>query len=171
MGQILGTFVGLITAFVITFIILTFGLSIPEDVIGGTVVNDFLSRSDLELKLTVVGTVLYASSLTGINLGTFVGFGASGSTVLMFLAWGTGGLIAGLLAGDFVEGIFAAVFAVIVGAFLTWLLVFFVQTTDFMAILGTESILLLQVVLEGALYPGIAAVVGGLLGGGISRDR
>ena len=39
---------------------------------------------------------------------------------------------------------------------MTMLLVFFVVTTDYSAIIGGESILILQVVLEGAFYPAIA---------------
>jgi len=171
LGQILGIISGIITAFVIVFIILTFGQFIPTDVINVAVVTDFLSRTDLELKLTIVGTVLYPTSLTSVNLGTYVGYGAQGSSVLMFLAWGTGGLIAGLVSRDFVQGILSAIFAVILGAFLTWLLVFFVRTTDPLALLSGESMFLMQVVLEGAIYPAIAAFVGGLLGGGISRER
>lgn len=171
MGQILGILTGIITAFVIVFIILTFGQFIPTDVINVNVVTDFLSRTDLELKLAIVGTVLYPTSLTSVNLGTYVGYGSQGSSVLMFLAWGTGGLIAGLVSRDFVQGILSAIFAVILGAFLTWLLVFFIRTTDPLALLSGESMFLMQVVLEGAIYPAIAAFVGGLLGGGISRER
>jgi len=70
LGQILGILSGLITAFVIVFLILTFGLFIPTDVISAAVVDDFLSFTDLELKLTVVATVLYPSSFTTVNLGT-----------------------------------------------------------------------------------------------------
>ncbi|MCK5151105.1 MAG: hypothetical protein KAQ65_04670 [Candidatus Thorarchaeota archaeon] len=171
MGQVLGILAGLLTAFVIVFLILTFGLFIPSDVINPNIVSDFLSRVDLELKLTVVATVLYPSSLTSVNLGTYVGYGAQGSTVLMFLAWGTAGLIAGLVSRDFVQGIIAAIFAVIIGVFLTWLLVFFIRTSDPLALLSGESMFMLEVILGGAIYPAIAAFVGGLLGGGISRER
>jgi hypothetical protein len=171
MGQILGILSGLLTAFAIVFLVLTFGLFIPTDVISAAVVDDFLSLPDLELKLTVVATVLYPSSITTVNLGTYVGYGAAGGTVLMFLAWGTAGLIAGLVSRDFVQGIIASVFAVIIGVFLTWLLVFFIRTTDPLALLSGESMFLLEVVLGGAIYPAIAAFVGGILGGGISRER
>lgn len=171
MGQGLGTLFGLITAFAFTFVILTFGQSIPGDVLDPAIVADFLASSDLELKLAVVGTVLYPSAFTVPGLGELLSLGAQGATVWMFLVWGTAGLVAGLVARDIVPAIFAAVFAAIIGAFLTWLLVFIVQTTDFAAIFGTSSMLILQAVLEGSLYPGIATVVGGLLGGGISRER
>jgi len=171
MGQILGILSGLLSAFIIVFLILTFGPFIPNDVIHANIVADFLSFPDLELKLTVVATVLYPSSITTVNLGTYVGYGAGGSTVLMFLAWGTAGLIAGLVSRDLVQGIVAAIFAVVVGVFLTWLLVFFIRTTDPLALLSGESMFLLEVVLGGAIYPSIAAFVGGLLGGGISRER
>ncbi|MFW9953257.1 MAG: hypothetical protein ACFFD3_01805 [Candidatus Thorarchaeota archaeon] len=171
MGQALGILAGLLTGFIIVFLILTFGQFIPADVVSVSIVNDFLSRTDLELKLTVVATVLYPSSVTTINLGTYVGYGAQGSTVLMFLAWGTAGLIAGLVSRDFVQGIFAAILAVVLGAFLTWLLVFFIRSTDPLALFSGESMLILEVVLGGAIYPAIAAFVGGLLGGGISRER
>jgi hypothetical protein len=97
--------------------------------------------------------------------------GADGASVLMFLAWGTGGLIAGLIARDFVQGIFAAVFATILGAFLTWLLIFFIQTEDFYAIFGHFSMSILNDILFATIYPAIAAIVGGLLGGGITRER
>jgi len=171
MGQIAGTLAGIVTAFAIVFIILTFGLIIPNDVIRSSIVTDFLSRTDLELKLTIVGTVLYPSSLGGITLGTYVGYGADGATVLMALAWGTGGLVAGLVSREVAQGVLAAIFSVVLGAILVWLLVFFVVTTDYSAIIGGESILILQVVLEGAFYPAIAVVIGGLLGSGISRER
>ncbi|MHA1904751.1 MAG: hypothetical protein ACXADL_00565 [Candidatus Thorarchaeota archaeon] len=170
MGQVIGTIAGLLTAFAITFIILTFGLSIPEDVISGTVVNDFLAHADLEAKLAIVGTVLYQSSMAQ-NIGDILGYGANGSSVLMFLAWGTGGLVAGLLAREVVPAILAAIFSVIIGAFLIWLLIFFINTTDFMALFGSPSLSIMERVLMGSLYPGIAAFVGGLLGGGISRRR
>ncbi len=166
MGQVLGTFVGLIIAFVFAFLVLMFGGSIHEDLISPAIVADFLNRPDLELKLAVVGTVLYPPFL-GLQLG----FGAQGSTILMFLAWGTGGFVAGLLARDIVPGILAAVFSVIIGAFLIWLLVFFIGTVDFLALFGGESLLILQFVLEGSLYPGIAAAIGGLIGGAVMRDR
>jgi hypothetical protein len=171
LGQFLGTIAGLITAFAITFIVLTFGLSIPEDVVHSAIVNDFLNWPDLELKFTVVATVLYPTNLSGVTLGTYVGYGATGSTVLMFLAWGTGGLFAGLLSRDLIQGIIAAIFSVVLGAFLSWLLIFFVVSGIVAEIFGGVSMLLLQVTLEGALYPVLAAVVGGILGGGISRRR
>ena len=170
MSQVIGTFVGLIVAFAITFAILTFAIVFPfsiEDVIKSSIVHDFTDVSDLELKLAVVGTVLYPSpDLYGITT-----IGANGASVLMFLAWGTGGLIAGLIARDFVQGIFAAVFATIVGAFLTWLLLFFIKTTNFYDLVGPLSMAILNHILMGTLLPAIAAVVGGVLGGGITRER
>jgi hypothetical protein len=169
LSQVIGTFIGLIVAFAITFAILTFAIVIPfniDDVIHSSIVNDFLSFSDLELKLAVVGSVLYPNT----QLYNLIG-GAPGATVLMYLAWGTGGLIAGLIARDFVQGVFAAVFATIVGAFLIWLLVFFIQTEDFYALIGPLSMSILNNILLATLYPAIAAIVGGLLGGGITRER
>ncbi|MHA1215869.1 MAG: hypothetical protein ACTSPE_11290 [Candidatus Thorarchaeota archaeon] len=166
MGQVVGTLVGLVVAFLITFLILMFGGSIHEDLINPAIVADFLNQPDLELKLAVVGTVLYPP-----YLGMQLAFGAQGSTILMFLSWGTGGLVAGALTRDIVQGVMAAVFSVIVGAFLVWLLIFFIGTYDFMAIFGVESMLILQFVLEGSVYPGIAAAIGGLLGAGITRER
>ena len=166
MGQAIGALFGLLTTFLLTFVILMFGNIIPADVINPTIVADFLGHTDLEYKLAVVGTVLYPS-----QLGQMLQFGADHSTVLMAVAWGTGGLVAGLLARDFVQGIFAAIFAVIIGALLTWLIVFVAGTEDLTTIFGTLSLLVMQYALEGALYPGIAAVIGGILGGGISRKR
>ena len=172
MGQFTGALAGLITAFVITFLILTFGLLIPTDIIRSVIVEDFLSRVDLELKLAIVSTVLYPTSLTaGVNLSTYVGYGADVGTVLTYLAWGAGGLVAGLLTRNVAQGVMAAIFAVIIGAFLSWLLVFFLVTTDYMAIVGGASMLILQVVLESSVFPCIAAVIGGLLGAGITRER
>lgn len=172
MGQLTGALAGLVAAFVITFLILTFGLLIPTDIIRSTIVEDFLSRADLELKLTIVSTVLYPTSLTGsINLGTYVGYGAAGGTVLTYLAWGAGGLVAGLITRDIAQGALAAIFAVIIGAFLSWLLIFFLVTTDYAAIIGGESMLVLQVILESSVFPSIAAVIGGLLGSGITREH
>ncbi|NWF96152.1 MAG: hypothetical protein HXY34_08410 [Candidatus Thorarchaeota archaeon] len=166
MGQILGTLTGLIVAFVMCFLLLTFGALMPSQLIDAATVLDFLSSTDLEIRLAVVGTVLYPPLL-----GTQLGVGAQSSTVLMFLAWGTGGLIAGLMTRNVPPAVFAAVFSVIIGAFLTWLLVFFINTLDFAAIFGGESLLLLQFVLEGCLYPVIAAGIGGALGGAITRER
>jgi hypothetical protein len=166
LGQILGTIFGLITAFAIVFAVLTFGAIMPEDLISSVVVQDFLTVNDLELKFAVVGTVLYPP-LLGANLG----FGASGSTVLMFLAWGTAGLIAGLLSRDWIPAIFAALFSVIVGALLIWLLIFVINTGDFGAIFGSASQMLLEYALQGCIFPAIAAVIGAVLGGGITRRR
>lgn len=172
MGQFIGALAGLVTAFVITFLILTFGLLIPTDIVRTAIVEDFLSRVDLELKLAIVSTVLFPTSLTaGINLSTYVGYGADGGTVLTYLAWGAGGLVAGLLTRNISQGVLAGIFAVIIGAFLSWLLVFFLVTTDYMAIIGGDSIIILQVVLESSIFPSIAAVIGGLLGAGITRER
>ncbi|MFX1368353.1 MAG: hypothetical protein ACFFAY_07135 [Promethearchaeota archaeon] len=171
MGQGIGTIVGLITAFAIAFVILTFGGSMPEDLISSSIVDDFYLHVDLEARLAVVGTVLYPSALGSASLGQILSYGAQGSTVLMALAWGTAGLLAGLLARDFIQGILAAVFSVILGAFLTWLLFFFIQTGDITQLFGGPSMIILQATLEGSLYPAIAAVVGGLLGGGITRER
>ncbi|MHA1924399.1 MAG: hypothetical protein ACXABV_13230 [Candidatus Thorarchaeota archaeon] len=171
MGQLLGTFIGLITAFAIAFVILTFGGVMPEDLISSTIVADFLSHTDLEMRLAVVGTVLYPATVGFTGLGAYLETGAQGGTVLMALAWGTGGLVAGLVARDILSGILAALFAVVAGAFLTWLLVFIIQIPDFMALFGGESMLILEAVLYGSIYPAIAAVVGGILGGGITRER
>lgn len=174
MGQGLGTLLGLITAFIITFIVLTFGTYMPNDLISGIVVTDFLNHSDLELRLAVVGTVLYPSPgfLGSPSLGTLVGYGAQGWSVLMWLAWGTGGLIAGLASKDFLPGIMAAVIGAVIGAFLTWLLFFMISPAfNIAAILEPGSMYIMQASLEGTIYPAIACAIGGLLGGGISRDR
>ena len=171
MGQMIGTLVGLITAFAICFLVLTFGSLMPEALIPASVVGDFLSRPDLELRFAIVGTVLYPSALGGQSLAALLGMGAGNSTVLMFLAWGTGGLVAGLLARGLIQGILAAVFSAIFGAVLIWLLIFFVQTTDVSALFGTASMLILQAAFEGCIYPCIAAVIGGILGGAITRQR
>lgn len=172
MGQGLGTIFGLVTAFAIAFVIMTFGIYMPEDLIASSVVQDFLSNGDLELRLAVVGTILYPSAFGGQSLGSVVGFGASGASVLMFLCWGTGGLIAGLMSKDFLPGILAAVFAAVIGALLTWLLFFMISPGfDITGIFGPASLILMQVALEGAIYPAIACTIGGILGGGITRDR
>jgi hypothetical protein len=171
-GQGLGTIFGLITAFAITFVVMTFGSYMPRDLISPEVVQSFLSSSDLEIRLAVVGTILYPSALGGSSLGSVLGYGASGASVLMFLAWGTAGLIAGLMSKDFLPAILSAVFSAIIGAFLTWLLVFIVSPDfDIALIFAPGSLLLMEVALEGAIYPAIACVIGGILGGGITRDR
>ncbi len=171
MGQLIGTFTGLITAFAIAFVILTFGGVMPEDLISSTIVADFLSHTDLEMRIAVVGTVLYPATVGFTGLGAILMTGAQGATVLMALAWGTGGLIAGFFARDILSGILAALFAVVAGAFLTWLLVFVIQTADFMALFGGPSMIILEAALYGSIYPAIAAVVGGILGGGVTRER
>jgi hypothetical protein len=173
LGQTLGTFVGLITAFAIAFAILTLGGIMPEDLISSIIVDDFLSLPDLENRLVVVGTVLYPGPVGFglVGLGTIIGSGAEGATVLMALAWGTGGLVAGLLTRDILGGILAALFAVVLGAFLTWMLVFVIRTLDFTLLFSGQSMVLLEAILYGSLYPAIAAVIGGLLGSGITRER
>ncbi len=172
MGQGLGTLFGLITAFAITFLVMTFGIYMPEDLISSSIVTDFLANADLELRLAVVGTILYPSAFGGTSLGSLVGYGAEGASVLMFLAWGTGGLVAGLLSKDFLPGILSAVFAAILGAVLTWLLFFMISPGfDITAIFSPASLLLMQVSLEGAIYPCIGCAIGGMLGGGITRNR
>ncbi|MGY5857915.1 MAG: hypothetical protein RTU63_00995 [Candidatus Thorarchaeota archaeon] len=172
MGQGLGTLFGLITAFAIVFLVMTFGPFMPEDLITSSVVTDYTAVDDLELKLAIVGTILYPGAFGGSSLGSLVGFGAAGASVLMFLAWGTGGLIAGILSKDFLPGILSGVFAAIIGAILTWLLFFMISATpDIMLIFSPSSLLLMQVALEGAIYPCIACTIGGILGGGITRDR
>lgn len=174
MGQGLGTLLGLITAFVIAFIVLTFGDLMPNDLVPGIVVADFLNHSDLELRLAVVGTVLYPSPgfLGSPSLGTLVGYGAQGWSVLMYLSWGVGGFVAGLAAKDFLPGVMAGLIGAVIGAFLTWLLFFMISPAfDIMAILEPGSMYLMQAALEGTIYPAIACAIGGLLGGGISRDR
>ncbi|TFG34696.1 hypothetical protein EU527_01865 [Candidatus Thorarchaeota archaeon] len=172
MGQGIGTIFGFITAFAITFLVMTFGIYMPEDLISSNIVTDFLSHTDLELRLAVVGTILYPSALGGASLGVLLNFGARGASVLMFLAWGTGGLIAGLLSKDFLPGILSAMFSAIIGAFLTWLLFFMISPGfDIVAIFGPASLLMMQASLEGAIYPCIACAIGGLLGGGITRNR
>ncbi len=172
MGQGLGTLFGLITAFAITFLVMTFGIYMPEDLISSNIVTDFLSNSELELRLAVVGTILYPSALGGASLGVILDFGAQGASVLMFLAWGTGGLVAGLLSKDFLPGILSAMFSAIIGAILTWLLFFMISPGfDIASIFGQGSLYLLQAALEGTIYPCIACAIGGILGGGITRDR
>ncbi len=171
LGQLIGTLAGMITAFVICFIILTFGSLMPEALIPASVVADFLSWPDLELRFIIVGTVLYPSALGGQSLAALLGMGAGNSSVLMFLAWGTAGLVAGLLARGLLQGVLAAVFSAVSGAVLIWLLIFFVQTTDVSALFGTASMLILQAAFEGCIYPCIAVVIGGILGGAITRQR
>ncbi|MFO7835960.1 MAG: hypothetical protein R6V83_04835 [Candidatus Thorarchaeota archaeon] len=172
MGQNLGTVIGLVAAYMIVFVILAFGEFIPEDIIDPLIVIDFLSRNDLELRIAVVSTVLYPSALGSTSLASYLGFGAQGATVLMFLAWGTAGLIAGLIARGIPNGVMASIFSVISGAVLNWLLVFFIAPgVNFTAILGTASLTILQILLESTIYPIIGATIGGVLGGAITRKR
>lgn len=172
MGQGLGTILGLITAFTIAFLVMTFGVYIPEEVIPHFIVLQFLGFNDLELRLAVVGTVLYPSAFGLSSVGRVVGYGAEGATVLMFLAWGTGGLLAGLASKDFLPGMLAAVFATIIGAFLTWLLFFIISPgAGITGIFDPASLILMESAVLGAIYPAIAATIGGLLGGGITRAR
>jgi hypothetical protein len=171
LGQFIGTLVALVVGFALCFAILTLGSIMPDALIPSSIVADFLSSPDLELRLVITGTVMYPSAFGSASLGAMLSTGARSATVLMFLAWGTGGLIGGLLARGPVQGIFAGVFSVVLGAFLIWLLVFFVQTPDFGAIFGTASLLILEAVFEGSVYPFIGVGVGGLLGGAISRER
>ena len=174
MGQGLGTLIGLITAFAITFIVLTFGTFIPNDLISSLVVDDFLINDELELRLAVVGTVLYPSPgfLGTPSLGSLIGLGAEYASGLMWLAWGAGGLLAGLASKDFLPGIMAAIIGAVIGAFLTWLLFFMISPSfNIMAIFEPGSMYIMQAALEGTIYPAIACAIGGLLGGGISRDR
>jgi hypothetical protein len=174
LGQGLGTLLGLIIAFGIAFIVLTFGFYMPNDLIASTIVDDFLIYSDLELRLAVVGTILYPAPafLGSTSLGSLVGYGAVGATVLMWLAWGTGGLVAGLMTKEVLPGILSAIFSAVIGAFLTWLL-FFIISPDFsaLAIFQQGSLLIMQASLEGTIYPAIACAIGGLLGGAITRSR
>ncbi len=177
MGQGLGTLMGLIVAFAFTFIILMLGAFMPNDLIASTIVDDFLVTGELEIRLAVTGTILYPapSFLGSTTLGSLVGYGAPGATVLMWLAWGTGGLVAGLMTKEIFPGILSAVFSAIIGAFLTWLL-FFILSPDFStigigAIIQGGSLLIMQASLEGTIFPAIACAIGGLLGGAITRDR
>jgi hypothetical protein len=174
LGQGLGTLIGLITAFAIAFVVLTFGDFIPNDLISGIVVTDFLNHNDLELRLAVVGTVLFPSPgfLGTASLGELVGYGAEYASGLMWLSWGTGGLLAGLASKDFLPGVMAAIVGAVIGAFLTWLLFFMISPTfNIMGIFEPGSMYIMQAALEGTIYPAIACAIGGLLGGGISRDR
>lgn len=175
MGQGLGTLLGLITAFAVTFIVLMFGSFMPSDLIAPTIVDDFLATNELELRLAVAGTILYPAPaiLGSTSLGSLVGYGAPGGTVLMWLAWGIGGLVAGLMTKEVFPGILSAVFSAIIGAFLTWLL-FFLIDPSFAGIVGIfqqGSLIIMQAALEGTVYPTIACAIGGLLGGAITRDR
>ncbi|MFW9975239.1 MAG: hypothetical protein ACFFDQ_08250 [Candidatus Thorarchaeota archaeon] len=174
MGQGLGTLMGLIIAFAITFVVLMFGSFMPNDLIASTIVDDFLITSELELRLAVVCTVLYPAPafLGSTSLGAIYPIGATGATVLMWLAWGTGGLVAGLMTKEIFPGILSAVFSAIIGAFLTWLLFFMIlHGGDIASIFQQGSLLIMQVSLEGTIYPAIACAIGGLLGGAITRDR
>jgi hypothetical protein len=177
LGQGLGTLLGMITAFAVTFVVLMFGSFMPNDLIASTIVDDFLITNELEIRLAVTGTILYpAPALLGsTSLGSLVGYGASGGTVLMWLAWGIGGLVAGLMTREVFPGILSAVFSAIVGAFLTWLLFFMISpsfaSTGIMAIFQQGSLIIMQAALEGTVYPAIACAIGGLLGGAITRDR
>jgi len=160
-----------------TFIILTFGVYMPNDLIAATVVDDFLVTGELEIRLAVTGTILYPAPafLGSTSLGSLVGYGASGATVLMWLAWGTGGLVAGLMTKDIFPGLLSAIFSAIIGAFLTWILFFMISapfaTTGIAAIFQPGSLLIMQASLEGVVYPAIACAIGGILGGAITRDR
>lgn len=177
MGQGLGTLAGLVTAFAMTFIILTFGSIMPNDLIAGTIVDDFLMTGELEVRLAVTGTILFPAPafISSTTLGSLVGYGAAGASVLMWLAWGTGGLVAGLLTKEIVPGILSAIFSAILGAFLTWILFFMISpsfaSTGIAAIFQQGSLLIMQTALEGTVYPAIACTIGGILGSAITRDR
>ncbi|MBY8997453.1 MAG: hypothetical protein KGD60_06960 [Candidatus Thorarchaeota archaeon] len=174
MGQGIGTLFGLITAFAMTFVVLTFGTFMPNDLIASTVVADFLVTGELEIRLAVTGTILYPAPafLGSTSLGSLVGYGSAGASVLMWLAWGTGGLVAGLFTKDIFPGILSGVFSAVIGAFLTWLLFFIISPGfDVMAIFQQGSLLIMQASLEGTIFPVIACAIGGLLGGAITRDR
>lgn len=147
----------------------------PNDLIASTIVDDFLASRELEKRLAVTGTILFPAPaiLGSTSLGSLVGYGAPGGTVLMWLAWGTGGLIAGLVTKEILPGILSAVFSAVIGAFLTWLL-FFMISSSFAGIGGIfqqGSLIIMQAALEGTIYPAIACAIGGLLGGAITRDR
>jgi hypothetical protein len=177
LGQGVGTLLGLVTAFAMTFVIMTFGDFMPNDLIAGTIVSDFLMTGELEVRLAVTGTILYPAPaiLGSTSLGSLVGYGAPGATVLMWLAWGTGGLVAGLLTKEIFPGILSAIFSAIIGAFLTWILFFMISpsfaSTGIGAIFQQGSLLIMQASLEGTIYPAIACAIGGFLGGGITRER
>ena len=177
MGQGIGTLLGLITAFALTFIVLMFGAFMPNDLIASTIVDDFLVTGELEIRLAVAGTILYPAPafLGSTSLGSLFSFGAPGATVLMWLAWGTGGLVAGLMTKEIFPGILSAIFSAIVGAFLTWLLFFMISpsfaSTGIAGIFQQGSLLIMQASLEGTVYPAVACAIGGLLGGAITRDR
>jgi hypothetical protein len=177
LGQGIGTLLGLITAFAIAFMVMTFGTYMPNDLIASTIVDDFLFYNDLELRLAVVGTILYPAPafLGSTSLGSLLGYGAPGASVLMWLAWGTGGLVAGLMTKEIFPGVLSAVFSAIIGAFLTWLLFFAISpsfaSAGLAGIFQQGSLLIMQASLEGIVYPAIACVIGGFLGGSITRDR
>jgi hypothetical protein len=177
LGQGLGTLLGLITAFALTFVVLIFGGIMPNDLIASVIVEDFLITGELEIRLAVAGTILYPAPafLGSTSLGSLVGYGASGATVLMWLAWGTGGLVAGLMTKEVFPGILSAIFSAIIGAFLTWILFFMISpsfaSTGIAAIFQQGSLLIMQASLEGTIYPAIACAIGGILGRAITRDR
>jgi len=168
---------GLVTAFAMTFVVLMLGDFMPNDLISSTVAEDFLLTTELEIRLAITGTVLYPAPaiLNSASLGSLVGYGAPGATVLMWLAWGTGGLVAGLLTKEIFPGILSAIFSAIIGAFLIWILFFMISPSfasgGMAAIFQQGSLLIMQASLEGTIYPAIACAIGGLLGGAITRDR
>ena len=166
MGQGLGTLFGLITAFALTFMVLTFGYYMPNDLIASTIVDDFLATTELEIRLAVTGTILYPAPafLGSTSLGSLLGYTSGGASVLMWLAWGTGGLVAGLFTKDIFPGILSAIFSAVIGAFLTWILIFVISPGfSAMAIFQQGSLLIMQASLEGTIYPAIACAIGGLL--------
>ena len=173
-GQGLGTLFGLVAAFAITFIVLTFGVYMPNDLIASTIVDDFLVTGELEIRLAVTGTILYPAPafLGSTSLGSLIGYGSPGASVLMWLAWGTGGLVAGLFTKEIFPGVLSAIFSAVIGAFLTWILIFVISPGfSAMAIFQQGSLLIMQASLEVTIYPAIACAIGGLLGGAITRSR
>lgn len=167
MNQAISSLVGLLVAFLFAFIILTIGFMMPPEVVSPGIVADFLDYSDLEVRLAIVGTVLYPP-----YLGAQIHVGATHTTVLTWVAWGLAGLIVGLLARGIPQGVLGSTSSVVIGALLMWLLIFLIQPYgDIANLFGTESMIILQVTLQGAIYPGIAAAIGGLLGGAITRER
>ena len=169
MGAGLGSLVSVGTAILIVWILLLYG-NIPPELMNAQAIDLIRNIPVLEMQFLFFlgGDPINQSNplLHGILLNFDQFF------LLNLLVWGGAGLVGGLVSRGIFRGAGAGLSAGILAVIISWILywvIFF--GLDINALINPASMILLRTWLIEGLKGGGAGLVGGLIGGAITRRR
>lgn len=169
MGVGLGSLASVGTAILIVWLLLLYG-NIPPELMNPQAVTLIRNIPALEMQfLFILGgdPINWSNPLLHGILLNFQEF-----FLLNILVWGGAGLVGGLVSRGIFQGAGAGLSAGILAVIISWILywvIFF--GLDVNALINTSSLVLLRTWLIEGLKGGGAGLVGGLIGGAITRKR